>query len=123
MICVGLQRSNFEDDVILKQYDENLRIWEEIAAKEPNDDSPVERWRKSEVEIESVIKRIDLCRIAKEQLCFEEDDVILKQYEEKSKKWEEIAAKEPNDELTLERWSKVKVKKLQSCKYYNYHDQ
>ena len=42
--------------------------------------------RKSEVEIESVIKRIDLCRIAKEQLCFEEDDLILKQYDEKSKK-------------------------------------
>ena len=72
--------------------------------------------RKSEVEIESVIKRIDLCRIAKEQLCFEEDDVILKQYEEKSKKWEEIAAKEPNDELTLKDGAKLKLK---SCNPVN----
>ena len=64
--------------------------------------------RKSEFEIESIVKKTDLCRIAIDWLCCTERDVILKQYDEELRKWEEITS----EELTVEEGMKFKLKKV-----------
>ena len=69
--------------------------------------------RKSNVEIESVIMKTDLYKMAEEQLCFKEDSIILKQYvfDEKAKKWELVTGEEESGKLKLEEGMKLKLKR------------
>ena len=67
------------------------------------------QFRKSKVEIDSLIKKTDLYELAKKQLCFEEDSTALSEYlYDKDKKWKEVPSTE---ELTLEEGTKLKWKK------------
>ena len=65
----------------------------------------------SEVEIKSILKKADLCEIARKKFCFKEEDIILEQFDEKSKKWEELTSKEANGKLMLEEGMELKLKK------------
>ena len=62
--------------------------------------------RKSEVEVESVIKRSMLRQITMDQLSCSIDDVTLKQYDEELKKWEDTS-----EELTLKEGMKFKLER------------
>ena len=68
------------------------------------------QFRKSKVEIDSLIKKTDLYELAKKQLCFKEDYADLSEYlyDNDLKKWKGVASAE---ELTLEEGMKFKWKK------------